>query len=91
MLRCNLPEGGSVKDINLVLRDKRVQLAELALEINGLEAVATALRSVVHLLSDEDASLAPSTRLSVAGEAPPTIPGDARVAQPERSRMRSWV
>ena len=80
-----------MKDINLVLRDKRVQLAELALEINGLEAVATALRSVVHLLSDEDASLAPSTRLSVAGEAPPTIPGDARVAQPERSRMRSWV
>ncbi len=45
-----------MKDINLVLRNKRVQLAELALEINGLEAAATALRPIAHLLSEEDVS-----------------------------------
>ncbi len=38
-----------MKDINVVLRDKRVQLSELALEINGLEAAVTALRPVAHL------------------------------------------
>jgi hypothetical protein len=45
-------KGESVKDIDLVLRNKRVQLAELALEIHGLEAAAMSLRSVAHLLSE---------------------------------------
>ena len=80
-----------MKDINLVLRDKRVQLAELALEIHGLEAAATAVRSVVHLLSEDEGSLATPTRLSVTEEAPATVPDEARVAQPERSRVRRWV
>jgi hypothetical protein len=49
----NLSEGESMRDVDLVLRNKRVQLAELALEIHGLEAAAMSLRSVVHLLAEE--------------------------------------
>jgi hypothetical protein len=45
-------KGESVRDIELVLRTKRVQLAELVLEMDGLEAAASALRPIVHLLSD---------------------------------------
>jgi hypothetical protein len=43
--------GKPVRDVNLVLRSKRVQWAELALEIDGLGAAASPLRPVVHLLS----------------------------------------
>ena len=81
-----------MKDINLVLRNKRVQLAELALEINGLEAAATAMRPVVHLLEEEDAPLASSAaRLSISDDAPPASVAEAHTAQPERSRVRRWV
>jgi hypothetical protein len=46
-----------VKDIALVLRNKRVQLARLALEIHGLEAAATPLRSGAHLLAGNNPPL----------------------------------
>jgi len=86
-------EGETVKDIDLVLRNKRVQLAELALEINGLEAAATALRSVVHLLAED---IPPKTQANSTGhialtEEPPSSVGeDSRTAAPERSRVRRW-
>ncbi len=81
-----------MKDINLVLRNKRVQLAELALEINGLEAAATALRPVVHLLSEQDPPQGSSAaHLTLSEDAPPTTVDDARAAAPERSRVRRWV
>lgn len=84
-----------MKDINLVLRDKRVQLAELALEIDSLEAAATALRSVVHLL-EEDEDDAPqhnvASRVSISDDAAVPAPAqDTRAAGPERSRVRRWV
>ena len=81
-----------MKDINFVLRNKRVELAELALEINGLEAAATALRPVVHLLSEEDPPQgSAAARLSLSDEPQPTAVDDARAAPPERSRVRRWV
>jgi len=81
-----------VKDINLVLLKKRVQLAELAVEIDGLQSAATALRPVVHLLAEDEAtqSNAP-TRLSISDDVQTTAVDDARTIQPERSRVRRWV
>ena len=81
-----------MKDINLVLRDKRVQLAELALEIDSLEAAATALRSVVHLLEEDDASQGNVASRTISDDAAaPAAAPDTRAAGPERSRVRRWV
>ena len=81
-----------MKDINLVLRNKRVLLAELSFEIEGLQAAASALRPVVHLLAEEEATPANiSSRLAVSEEAQATSMDDARAVQPERSRVRRWV
>ena len=82
-----------MKNINQVLRNKRVQLAELTLEISGLEAAATALRPVVHLLDEEDAlQSAPATHISISTEATmPTAVDEARAVPPDRSRVRRWV
>ena len=81
-----------MKDINLVLRSKRVQLAELALEIDGLEAAANALRPVVHLLEDDEpAQGIAATRLTLSEDAPTSTAEETRAVQPERSRVRRWV
>ena len=81
-----------MKDINLVLLNKRVQLAELSVEIEGLQAAATALRPVVHLLADDEPTPANiSARLAVSEEAHATALDGARAIQPERSRVRRWV
>ena len=81
-----------VKDINLILRNKRVLLAELSVEIEGLQAAATALRPVVHLLAeDEQAPASIPSRLAVSEEAQATAMEDPRSIQPERSRVRRWV
>jgi len=88
----NLSEGESVKDINLVLRNKRVQLAELALEINGLEAAASALRPVVHLLFEEETPQgSTASHIALAEDSPSAIAEEARAIAPERSRVRRWV
>jgi hypothetical protein len=85
-------QGESVKDIDLVLRNKRVQLAELALEIHGLEAAAMSLRSVAHLLAEDDPPLGPSAgNMNLTEEPSATAGEDARAASPERSRVRRWV
>ena len=78
-----------MNDINLVLRNKRVQLAELALEIEGLEAAAVALRPVAHLLQIEEEPPTPgSAQISItengAAEA-------VKARAPEASRIRRWV
>ena len=82
-----------VKDINLVLRNKRVQFAELALEINGLEAAATALRPISHLLSEEDDPT--QSNMTAQLSIPPNMPTAgveaARPDTPERSKIRRWV
>lgn len=82
-----------MKNINQVLRNKRVQLAELTLEISGLEAAATALRPVVHLLEDEEPpQSAPASHISITSDTPmPAAADDARAVSPERSRVRRWV
>ena len=81
-----------MKDINLVLRNKRVQLAELALEINGLEAAASALRPVVHLLSEEETPQgSAASHIALAEDSPSAIAEEARAIAPERSRVRRWV
>ena len=81
-----------MKDINLVLRNKRVQLAELAFEINGLEAAATALRPVVHLLSEEDRQQDNAAgHITLAEDSASTTMQEAHPATPERSRVRRWV
>jgi hypothetical protein len=86
------PEGESVKDINLVLRNKRVQLAELALEVDGLEAAASALRPVVHLLSEDEAAPGNAAgHIGLAEESPSPASEEARGVTPERSRVRRWV
>jgi hypothetical protein len=85
-------EEEEVKDINLVLRYKRVQLAELALEINGLEAAAAALGPVVHLLSEEDTPQDnAAAHITLAEDSPSTITEEARAVTPDRSRVRRWV
>ncbi len=80
-----------MRDINLVLRNKRVQLAELALEIDGLEAAASALRPVVHLLSEEEPPQGSAAHVAASGEVSPTLIEEARTVPPERSRVRRWV
>lgn len=82
-----------MKNINQVLRNKRVQLAELTLEISGLEAAATALLPVVHLLDEEEPpQSAPATHISISNEATmPAAVDEARAVPPERSRVRRWV
>jgi hypothetical protein len=72
-----------VKDINLVLRDRQVVLAELSNEIEALETAARALRPVAHLLKEENEERmeAESTGLRDGGE--------AKAA--ERTRVRRWV
>jgi len=81
-----------MKDINVVLRDKRVQLSELALEINGLEAAVTALRPVAHLLSDENPSQGgTAAHLTLAEDPSPAQVAEPRAVTPERSRVRRWV
>ncbi len=69
-----------MKDINLVLRNKRVQLAELALEVDGLEAAATALRPVVHLLSEDGLGHDVRTHDGRAHEDPPQSVPAARIS-----------
>ena len=81
-----------MKDINLVLRNKRVQLAELALEINGLEAAATALRPIAHLLSEEDVS--PQGSITPQLSITENMSAAVEVAKPDipdRSKIRRWV
>ena len=78
-----------MKDINVVLRNKRIQMAELALEIDGLETAATALRPVVHLLGEDEPM--PNIASRVSEDAPPTLVDEARGVAPERSRVRRWV
>lgn len=65
-----------MKDINSVLRNKRVQLAELTLEIDGLQAAATALRPVVHLLSEDDPVPGNSGGQIALAEETPTATGE---------------
>jgi hypothetical protein len=80
-----------VKDIDLVLRNKRVQLAELALEIHGLETASTALRSVVHMLADDPAPSNSTGHITLTEGSPASAEEETRVAVPERSRVRRWV
>lgn len=82
-----------MKDINFVLRNKRVQFAELALEINGLEAAATALRPVAHLLSEEDEppQSSAAAQISIAENTPTAVVETARPDTLERPRIRRWV
>jgi len=78
-----------VNNINLVLRNKRVQLAELALEIEGLEAAALALRPVAHLLYAEEEPPTPnSAQISISENIAPEA---AKARAPETSRIRRWV
>jgi hypothetical protein len=83
----------SMKDINLVLRNKRVQFAELALEIEGLETAAAALRPVAHLLSEDDSTQSTAAaQLSLADNPPEAAVAEStRAAIPDRSRIRRWV
>jgi hypothetical protein len=81
---------GFVKDINVILRNKRVQLAELSLEIDELEAAASALRPVVHLLSDDEPLQGGGTRLAPS-EDTEAIVDEAHAVPPERSRVRRWA
>jgi hypothetical protein len=72
-----------VKDINLVLRDRQVVLAELSNEIEALETAARALRPVAHLLKEEN-----EERI----EAEPTAMREANEAKAaDRTRVRRWV
>jgi len=81
-----------MKDIDLVLRNKRVQLAELALEIHGLEAAAMSLRSVAHLLAEDDPPLGNTMgHIALTEESTTSAEEDVRAATPERSRVRRWV
>jgi hypothetical protein len=81
-----------MKDIDLVLRNKRVQLAELALEIHGLEAAAMSLRSVVHLLTEDDPPLGNTMgQITLTEESTASMAEEVQVAAPERSRVRRWV
>jgi uncharacterized protein YlxW (UPF0749 family) len=43
-----------VKDINEVLRRKQAQQAQLAKQIEALQTAAEQLRTVAHLLDEED-------------------------------------
>jgi hypothetical protein len=78
-----------MNDINLVLRNKRVQLAELALEIEGLAAAAMALRPVAHLLYAEEEPPTPnSAQISISENSSAEV---AKARTPENSRIRRWV
>jgi hypothetical protein len=85
--------GNFVKDINSVLRNKRIQLADLAQEIQGLEAAATALRPIAHLLSEEENTPQNGAipQLSIAENLPAAVVEAARPEAPERTRIRRWV
>jgi hypothetical protein len=51
-----LHEGGSiVKDIYEVLRKKQAEQAQLGKQIEALQTAAEQLRSVAHLLNEDDA------------------------------------
>ena len=80
-----------MNNINLILRDKRVQLAELTLEIEGLEAAATALRPVAHLLLVEEdlQNPAPASQISITENSPAVEA--AKSGSVERTRVRRWV
>lgn len=82
-----------MKDINLVLLNKRVQLAELTLEIDGLEVAATALRPVAHLISEDEPPRGGAVaHITLSDDAPTNASDAARtVPAPERSRVRRWV
>jgi len=81
-----------MKDIDLVLRNKRVQLAELALEIHGLEAAAMSLRSVAHLLADDDPPQGNTKgHITLTEESTASTAEDVQAAAPERSGVRRWV
>ena len=73
-----------------MLRNKRVQLAELALEIDGLEAAATALRPVVHLLSRMTQGNG-TGHIGLAEDASSATSEESRASTPERSRVRRTV
>ena len=81
-----------MNDINLVLRNKRVQLAELTLEIAGLEAAANALRPVAHLLCAEEdpQNSAPAAQISISETSAPAAES-AKANAVERTRVRRWV
>ncbi len=81
-----------MKDIDLVLRNKRVQLADLALEIHGLEAAAMSLRSVAHLLAEDDPPLGNTMgHITLTEGSNASTVEDVQAAAPERSRVRRWV
>jgi len=81
-----------MKDIDLVLRNKLVQLAELALEIHSLEAAAMSLRSVVHLLAEDDPLVGNTLgHITLTEESTASTAEDVQAAAPERSRVRRWV
>ena len=46
--------GGTVKDINEVLRRKKTQLEVLGKQITQLQEAAENLRSIAHLLQDDE-------------------------------------
>lgn len=52
--RLDCPQEGTVKDINEVLRRKKAQLETLGKQIAQLQAAAEELRSIAHLLTDEE-------------------------------------
>jgi prefoldin subunit 5 len=54
MLRLDCPKERIVKDINEVLRRKKSQLEVLGKQIAQLQAAAEELRSIAHLLTDEE-------------------------------------
>ncbi len=83
-----------MKDIHEVLRNKRMQLAALTLEIQGLEAATAALLPIAHLLSDEDDTphIAAPAQISIGDNTPEAALAEAaRVTVPDRSRIRRWV
>ena len=79
-----------MNEVNLVLRNKRVQLAELTQEIQGLEAAAVALRPVAHLLypEEEAPNAAPAAQISITENSPAET---AKARPAESSRIRRWV
>jgi prefoldin subunit 5 len=52
--RLDCGKEGTVKDINEVLRRKKAQLETLGKQIAQLQAAAEELRSIAHLLTDEE-------------------------------------
>lgn len=79
-----------MNDVNLVLRNKRVQLAKLTLEVEGLEAAAIAMRPIAHLLCAEE-EVPPNSAAPQISITESTLAEPPKARQAEGSRIRRWV